>query len=404
MPWALGDVIDDRYRLDEHLGTGGFADVWRSLDSQRDQPVALKLPLSNGQDRELFERFQRGREMLEPFGETVAPSTVVRYLDSGLDTEPRYLVFEYLPGETLSEAFRSGSLGSGLRRRVVIDLAETLDFLHRNGVVYLDLKPENVIIRRSGRPVVIDFNTAIPRSEQVDIVFEPDQFKPPELLPGGDSSLAGSISDVYSWGKLAFYVLSGVKVETEDVPQSGLNPREFGSACPPSLAKVVQRATRPDATKRHGDGTALAREVAAATTHGPRLLISHPSGVDCPVAAGDTMGRLIPEEPPPWLVLSDTDGHVSSQHARFERSVDGWVLTDTSVNGTYVSGDDGWTFALSEHGYRVRRERGDIDSDRPMPDSTVSISDGTVIAPVHPKYGRNLLITTRIKQLQQKSQ
>jgi len=404
MPWALGDVIDDRYRLDKHLGTGGFADVWGSLDSDRDQTVAIKLPISESHDTDMFERFERERDILERFGDSIAPSTVVRYLDSGLDTDPRYLVFEYLSGETLSEAFRSGSLGSELRRRIVIDLAETLDFLHRNGVVYLDLKPENVIIRRSGRPVVIDFNTAVPRSEQIEVVFEPDQFKPPELLPGGDSSLVGPVSDVYSWGKLAFYVLAGVKVETEDVPQSGLDPTEFGASCSRSLAKIVQRATRPDASQRQADGTVIAREVTAATTHGPRLLVSHASGVDCPVSAGDTMGRLVADEPEPWLVLPDADGHISSQHARFERSVDGWVLTDTSVNGTYVSGDDGWTFALSEDGYWIRRDRGDIDPDRPMPASSVPLSDGAVVAPVHPKYGHNFHITTRNKQLKAKSQ
>jgi len=396
---AAGDTIRDRYTLAEHLGTGGFATVWHAHDRRQDHDVALKLPSMHAHDEEtVLSRFKREQQLLEPFAEGLSHSTVVRYLDGNPENEPRYIALELLDGDPLAEAFSSDALGTGVRRRIATDLAETLDFLHRNDVVYLDLKPENVIVRPAGRPVLLDFNTAIQRSVEVDVRFEADQFKAPELLgPESDGAIdaqPGPRSDVYSWGKLAFYLLSGAKVPTENVPEGGLDPRSFGSTCSRSLADVVTRATAPDPAARYDDGTALAAAVARASGRGPRLLVTHPSGVRCAAGNGDAFGRFVADEPLPWLVVADPEGHVSPRHARFERAADGWRLADESLNGTYVAGAEGWQFVLGEAGYRARVERGEAAPDNPQPPTAVPIDDGTVLAPVHPEYGIRLRVTT----------
>lgn len=393
---ASGDTIRERYRLAERLGRGGFATVWRARDRERDRDVALKLPSFHAHDREtVLGRFERERRLLEPFAEGFSHATVVRYLDGDLDSEPRFIALEYLSGDPLVDKFGTGGLGSAVRRRVVTDLAETLDFLHRNGVVYLDVKPENVIVRRSARPVLLDFNTAVRRSEPVETRFEPDQFKAPEVLAdaNGDDP-AGPWSDIYSWGKLAFYLLTGVKVPTENVPDEGLDPRAFGGSCAAALADVIQRATVPDANARYDDGTTLAAAVAQATGRGPRALLEHPSGVTCAVADGDTIGRLAQDEPVPWVVLSDPREHVSPRHARFSHPPNGWAIEDLSLDGTYVADTDGWTFVLSEDGYRTRRDRGQIDPERPRPPAVLPLPEDATIAPVHPQYGIRLRVTT----------
>ncbi len=396
MDLTEGDVIRGRYVLAEHLGTGGFSTVWRARDRDQDRDVALKLPAFDRHDREtVLARFDREQRLLEPFAEGLSHATIVRYLDGELEAEPRYIAIEYLPGDPLSAAFSTGALGSGVRRRIVTDLAETLDFLHRNDVVYLDLKPENVVVRQSGRPVLLDFNTAVRRSENVESRFDADQFKPPELLvEGGSDDPVGPWSDVYSWGKLAFYLLTGTRVLTGNVPPEGLDPRTFGSTCSRPLAEVVRRATIPGRDGRYPDGTALAAAIARATSRGPRLLIAHPSGVCCAVADGDAIGRLAAEEPVPWVVLADPGGHVSPEHARFERSTTGWAIQDTSLNGTYVAREEGWSFVLSEEGYRSRRKRGEIDEGQSQPPVSAPILDGTVLAPVHPEYGIRLRVET----------
>jgi len=390
-----GDTIRERYTLREHLGKGGFATVWRAWDAERDRDVALKLPsLHNHNEETVLSRFDRERRLLEPFASGLSHGTLVQYLDGTLDTEPRYIALEYLAGDPLSETFSTG-LGAGVRRRLVTDLAGTLDFLHRNEVVYLDLKPENVIVRPSGRPVLLDFNTAVRPSETVETVFEPDQFKAPELLVADrQTSPVGPWTDVFSWGKLAFYLLTGAKVPTENVPDDGLDPRSFGSTCSRELATVISRATAPDSDERYDDGMALAGAVAQATSRGRRLLVAHPSGVSCAVAGRDEFGRAVADEPTPWLVLADPEGHISPQHGQFEHSADGWVLADTSLNGTYVADSAGWTFALSGGGYQRRRERGEGTAGSQRPPTSVPLSDGATIAPVHPEYGIQLRVTT----------
>jgi serine/threonine protein kinase len=413
MDLAAGDIVRGRYRLDEHLGDGGFSTVWRAHDGERDRAVALKLPSFDTHDRETVrERFAREQRLLEPFASGLSHATVVRSLDGDLDAEPWYIALEYLDGDPLSTALRTG-LGSGVRRRLAADLAETLDFIHRNDVVYLDLKPENVVVRRSGRPVLLDFNTAVGRDEQVDTRFGADQFKPPELLAGeadasaeradasaeradagaGPDGAVGPWSDVYSWGKLAFYLLTGVKVETADVPARGLDPRTFGSTCSDALAAVIQQATRPGRTDRYTDGTELAAALAQATGRDPRLLVAHPSGVRCAVADGDRLGRLAADQPVPWVVLEDAEEYVAPRHARFERSSAGWELVDTSQNGTYVAGSDGWQLALGEAGYRTQREQGRLDPGDERPPTAVELPDGAVVAPVHPEYGIRLRVS-----------
>jgi serine/threonine protein kinase len=391
---AVGERIRGQYELTAQLGTGGFSTVWRARDHNHERDVALKLPRFEKHDRQtVIERFVQERDLLAPFSERLAHSTVVRYLDGDIETEPRFLAFQLLEGDTLTEAFSTNALGSGVRRRLAIELAETLDFLHRNNIVYLDLKPENVVVRRSGRPVLLDFNTAVRTSTEVDTAFEPDQYKPPELLGHSQGVPVGPQADVYSWGKLAFYLLTGANVETEDVPPEGLDPRTFGSSCSEGLAAVVQQATMPAAQDRYQDGVELTGALAAESGRTPRLRLQHPTGVDCTVADGDTVGRYVTDGPTPWIVLPDAGGHIARQHFDIEQTPEGWQLVDTSTNGTYVARDDSWTFLLSQNGYEIQREQGTLDSNR-APPSTMTLRDGDVIAPVHPEYGVQLRVKT----------
>ncbi|MEF8853073.1 MAG: FHA domain-containing protein, partial [Haloarculaceae archaeon] len=120
-----------------------------------------------------------------------------------------------------------------------------------------------------------------------------------------------------------------------------------------------------------------------------RALATQPAtGVTCPVADGETMGRLAPGEPEPWLVLPDEGNHVSPRHARFEHTARGWAIEDTSLNGTYVGTSEGWTHLLSEEGHA---RRGDTDGTPPPP--KVLVPEDAVVAPVHPEYGIELRLS-----------
>ena len=219
----------------------------------------------------------------------------------------------------------------------------------------------------------------------------------PELLgepPGGDAAQfhdadPGPPADVYAWGKLAFYLFTGAKVLPEDVPASGLDPLSFGATCSQALADVVARATRPDPESRYADGRALAGAVARAIGRQRALVTESATGVGCPLVDGETMGRLAAGERVPWLVVPDPGTHVSPQHARLEYSTGGWVVEDTSLNGTYVGESSGWTYLLSEDGHATQVERGSVEGGDPPP-ARHTVPQGAVVAPVHPEYGVEL--------------
>ena len=389
---AAGETVAGRFELCERVGSGGFATVWRARDTDADRDVALKLADTTTHDAsEVRTRFEREVRTLGRFQGAIAPASVVRYVTGDPAAETPYIALEYLPDAPLDERIRDG-LGSSVRRRVVLDLASTMDFLHRNGVVYLDLRPENVVVRNSGRPVLLDFNTAATTDRPVETRFEADQFKPLELIGGVDaveeSVEPGPWSDVYAWGKLAFYLFTGAKVLPEDVPASGLDPLAFGGTCSRALADVVERATVPDPEARYADGPAVAAAVARATDRQRALVTQSSTGVACPVADDETMGRLAPGEPEPWLVLPDEGTHVSPRHARFEYTPQGWAIEDTSLNGTYVGTSEGWTHLLSAEG---RARRGETDESPPPP--KVRLPESAVIAPVHPEYGIELRLS-----------
>jgi serine/threonine protein kinase len=388
-----GETVAGRFELADRVGSGGFAAVWRARDADTDRDVALKLADTTTHDpAEVRARFEREVRTLGRFQDAIAPASVVRYVAGDASAETPYVALEYLPDAPLDERIRDG-LGSSVRRRVALELAATMEFLHRNGVVYLDLRPENVVVRDSGRPVLLDFNTAATTDRPVQTRFEADQFKPLELVGGtdgpGESADPGPHSDVYAWGKLAFYLFTGAKVLPEDVPESGLDPLSFGGTCSRALADVVERATVPDPAARYSDGPAVATAIARATGRKRALVTQSATGVACPVADGETMGRLTPGESEPWLVLPDEGNHVSPRHARFEHTARGWAIEDTSLNGTYVGTSEGWTHLLSEEGHA---RRGDTDGTPPPPE--VLVPGNAVVAPVHPEYGIELRLST----------
>ncbi|MEF8782836.1 MAG: FHA domain-containing serine/threonine-protein kinase [Haloarculaceae archaeon] len=384
-----GETIADRFELRERVGSGGFATVWRAHDTDRDADVALKCADVGTHDRtEVHDRFEREIRTLGRFEGAIAPSSVVRYLAGDTDAPTPYIALEFLPGAPLSDRLGAGGLGTSVRRRVVLDLAATMDFLHRNGVVYLDLRPENVIVRDSGRPVLLDFNTAATVDGPIETRFEADQFKPPELLPAvGESGDPGPWSDVYAWGKLAFYLFTDAKVLPGDVPDDGLDPLDFGGTCEREVANVVRRATVPDPDERFDDGTTAAGALARATGRQRALLTQPATGVACPIADGETMGRLDDGTPAPWIVIPDEGRHVSPRHARFVYTARGWTVQDTSLNGTYVGGPDGWTHLLSERG-RAARDDGATGKQ-----TEATVPDGAPVAPVHPEYGIELQLS-----------
>jgi len=398
-----GFVLAGRYALREAVGEGGFAKVYRARDTEIDEIIAVKVPNHEGSnnDRKVIDQYfgheARTLERIEAAG---GHPNLVTLHDRGTENGTEYLVVQYIDGYDLDEAIeRTGPLGENLAeqvRQVGIDLCDAMSFLHESEIVYRDLKPDNVMLTsRDGwpRPVLIDFNTAtnldadgLARDGETTIM---GPYKAPEIADADRDVRQGPWSDVYSIGKILLFLLQGT-VPRED----GVNPRTLGVDCDPYLAATVEKATRTAHDRRFRNATSMKRvlEAGESGTVAEATLVDLETGERHAIEPGDTVGRRNAAGGSPSIVLEDGDKHVSAIQAEFdvaESGSDDWSLRDYSLNGTYVRSDGTWQRVLCEEGRERLREHGadPTDSDGEVPPSRLRLSDGDLVALVHPSYG-----------------
>ena len=145
------------YEILSPLGAGGMGEVYLAGDSKLDRKVAIKvLPESMTRDKERIARFEREAKLLASLNH---PNIAAIHGFDDAD-EKRFLVMEYVEGETLSERLKGGAMSVEDALDVAKQLAEALEAAHESGVIHRDLKPANVIIRPDGAVKVLDFGLA----------------------------------------------------------------------------------------------------------------------------------------------------------------------------------------------------------------------------------------------------
>ena len=400
---STGDLVLGRYEIAENVGSGGFADVYRAVDTETDEDVAVKYPNYEGSrnDRDVIdEYFEKEAETLARIDEAGGHDNLMGLVEYGDQDGAAVLVVEYVDGFELDSAIhRTGPLEETEEvREVGIALCDAMSFLHENEIVYRDLKPDNVMVtNRDGTvtPVLIDFNTATgfdPTEEDDDTeattIVGP--YKPREVAEADQTDVRqGPWSDVYSVGKILLYLLKGT------VPRrDGVDPRDFGADCEPYLAEIVEKATRTDYERRYRNATAMRHVLEARDPSSPpTATLTHvEDDTEYTIYPGDTVGRRFSDGPPSSITIEDEDGYVSTVQVQFDMDEEGeWFLRDRSLNGTYVRTGTGtnWQRVLSTAGRERLEESGEDATDRHghEPPTEYGLMDGDLVALVHPGYG-----------------
>lgn len=392
-----GTTVGGRFVLDERLASGGFATVWRATDDETGAAVAVKCGSDATHDRAAVrDRFRRELHWFRRLAGGPSPGSLVRFVDGAVH-DAAYVATELVDGGALDAHLADGDASPGVEAldAVGAPVCRAVEFLHRVGVCYLDLKPGNVLVRRDGTPALVDLNAAVPADGGTATLFHPDPFKPPELTPTElRDRQAGTRSDVYSLGKLLAYLLTGETVafpgESVDRWQP-VDPRDLGADPPDPLAAPVRRATEPDPADRFADAAELADALWPHLDGPDRTAFLADPGSErrVRVRPGATLGRWSPGEPVPTVVLADDDRHVSPVHATVAHWRGQWYLRDRSDNGTFVRRDGRWEYVLSRDGLE-RRQAAGRPPPVPGPDASVHLADGDRIAPVDPEYGVEL--------------
>ncbi len=207
------------YRVGELLGAGGTGTVWAATREADGTPCAIKVVAvaaegeASAAARELAVLGRVDVEGLVGFHEAVAlRHSTGRECEDGVGASAEgvdavALVLDHVGGGSLERVVRArGRLSVGESVTVLAPVARTLAALHQLGVVHGDVSPGNVLLERTGRPLLADLGVARLAGELPGDVHGTDGFAAPEVLDGG---AAGSAADVYAVGALAWWCVTG---------------------------------------------------------------------------------------------------------------------------------------------------------------------------------------------------
>ena len=261
-------VLAGRYRVDELIGHGGMAKVYRGYDLTLGRDVAIKiLDPELARDTAFRTRFrleaQAASRMSHP--------SIVRVYDAGDETEGDgslvvpYIVMELISGTLLKDIISAGPVPVDDAVRYADGILEALDYSHRAGVVHRDIKPGNVMVTDKGQVKVMDFGIARAVSDSSSTVAETTQiigtaaYFSPEQAKGEP---VDARADLYSTGVVLYELLTGrqpfrgespVAVAYQHVSETPVPPTEVNEDSPGALDPIVLRALAKDPYQRYPD-------------------------------------------------------------------------------------------------------------------------------------------------------
>jgi serine/threonine protein kinase len=217
-PLAEGEAADPptRFQRMALLGRGGFGEVWRAHDSRLKREVALKVPRS---DKAVPARVHR--QFLAEARKVAALDSIpgiVRVFDVGATAAGFCIVMQLIDGETLAARIADRSRPRLTQResaQLVADIATALDEVHRHpdSITHRDLKPQNILLDKKGRPHITDFGLAVSEMEQLAegsgqqgtrAYLSPEQAR-------FESNKVDGRSDIFSLGVIFYQLLTGVR-------------------------------------------------------------------------------------------------------------------------------------------------------------------------------------------------
>ena len=213
----IGQIIKDRYEIEEILGEGGMAFVYKAKDRQLQRTVAIKTLKPNYVSQQKFvDRFRREAQTAANLNHP----NIVQIFDWGIEDEP-YFVMEYIEGNTLTSIISSNrTVGLNDILYIGSQVASGLKEAHKHGLVHRDIKPGNIMITPSGKVKVTDFGIVSLQNEESDItktgaVLGTASYISPEQAQGKAVSFE---SDLYSLGTVLYELITGKPPFSGDSP------------------------------------------------------------------------------------------------------------------------------------------------------------------------------------------
>lgn len=257
------------YRIAAALARGGMGDVYRATDVRLERDVALKMMTHTPSDGSRVQRFMQEARVTAALDHP----NIVKVFDVGMFEGTPYLVAELVDGETLRARLAGGPIEPSEARRLAAQIAHGLVAAHASGLVHRDLKPDNIVITRSGLPKILDFGIAKFAEEPAPadglstlsgVLLGTAGYLAPEQITG--SALDGR-ADLFALGTMLFEMLTGERafarahvVDTlhaivHDPPPDSLRSRP---GVPLRLTAIVERLLEKEPRSRFQSAADLA--------------------------------------------------------------------------------------------------------------------------------------------------
>jgi len=256
---TTGSTFAGRYQIIEELGKGGMGRVYRALDKELNEEVALKLIKPEiAKDKKTIERFKNELK----FARKISHRNVGRMYELMEDKGTHFITMEYVPGQDLGRLIKqTGQLTIGKAISIAEEICEGLSEAHRQGVTHRDLKPSNIIIDREGNARIMDFGIARSLKAKgitgAGVMIGTPEYMSPEQVEGKD---VDQRSDIYSLGIILYEMVTGrvpfegdtpftigVKHKSE-IPQ---DPRQLNAQVPSDLSRAIIKCLEKDKEKRY---------------------------------------------------------------------------------------------------------------------------------------------------------
>jgi eukaryotic-like serine/threonine-protein kinase len=295
----IGRTLDDKYRLDDRLGTGGMGTVYRATHLLIDRPVAIKvLNARFVEDEAAQARFRREARAAG----RLQHANAVAVTDFGSTSDGFvYIVMELLEGRTLRDVLaREAPLDTARAVSIMLQISAAVAAAHEAGIIHRDLKPANIfIVQRKDAPPfvkVLDFGIAKLAADTIDdddpktltavgVMIGTPKYMSPEQCESGPLTPA---SDVYSLGIILYEMLTGTTPFTGTSPlaialkhstEEPRRPRDWVVTIPPAIEELVLNALEKKPENRPQNAAEFRR---ALYTTADQLGLEHSANLSVP--------------------------------------------------------------------------------------------------------------------------
>lgn len=244
-----------------------MAIIYKGRDTFLNRLVTVKvLRPEFTSDEDFVKRFRREAQAVA----SLSHPNIVSIYDVGREDQVQYLVMEYVEGDNLKNLIRSqGPLSPERAAEIALQVSEALQHAHENNIVHRDVKPQNILITKTGRAKLTDFGIAREATSatltQTDTIVGSVHYLSPEQARG---ETAGPRSDIYSMGVVLYEMATGalpfqgdspIAVALKHIQDEPARPAQLNPAVTPGMEKIIARSMAKAPADRYGS----AREMAA---------------------------------------------------------------------------------------------------------------------------------------------